>query len=42
MTIKNKVKAGKFLCGGKTDKGCGCDVVVGRIIRGVVYCLKCA
>ena len=40
--LKNKFdKAGYFLCGGYGDKGCGCEVILGSIINGVVYCLKC-
>jgi len=44
MKIKNKIdhKTGHFLCGGYGDKGCGTEVFVGVLIRGIVYCKKCA
>ncbi len=42
MKLKNKfTKDGDFICGGIGTKGCGCDVDVGVVIRGYVYCLKC-
>jgi len=42
--IKNRVnkKLGHFICGGLSDLGCGCEVYLGTIIHGYVYCLKCA
>ena len=42
--LKNKVneKTGSFICGGIYDKGCGCDIKLGHIIKDVVYCAKCA
>lgn len=38
MKRKNKVnpKTHRFLC-----HKCGCDISVGKIIKGLVYCLKC-
>ena len=42
--IKNKVneKTGMFLCGGMGGKGCGREVNLGTVIKGIVYCTKCA
>lgn len=44
MNATNKVnkKTGDFICGGTGKKGCGCDVGLGVIIKGIVYCGKCA
>jgi len=42
--LKNKIdnKTGHFLCGGYGDMGCGCEISLGVIIRGTVFCNKCA
>ncbi len=42
--IKNKFnkKTSQFICGGTGDKGCGRDAGIGIVIRGYVYCAKCA
>lgn len=42
--LKNKFnkKTGQFICGGMSDKGCGKDAGIGIVIRGYVYCIKCA
>lgn len=42
--LKNKVhkETGRFLCGGVSKKGCECKVGIGIILKGVVFCRKCA
>lgn len=44
MKIKNRVnvKTGSFICGGFGEKGCGRDAGIGVVIKGIVYCSKCA
>ena len=42
--LKNKVhkETGLFLCGGIGKKGCGCKVGLGIVLKGYVFCRKCA
>lgn len=40
--LKNKFNKDRgYVCGGVGDRGCGRDVGLGIVVRGIVYCQKC-